>query len=325
MKFVTVLASLVVLLLIYNAIGNEISDHKRKKRGHATFNSALEDSIVAKENYGNPEGHIRWMLTGANYFHHSLMDAVIPILKTSPSNSTWLTIGDSRFCYESAYIKHLSKNLSTHVTVMGSSLRNDTCYYTLNAGLIDKFSLLNVEAIELDDDSFDFVLTKESFHHFYRPYLGVYEMLRVARHGVILIEPSESALEKFESNIARDERSENLANSILRKPIRTNYEHVGYQFNINPMELRKIALALGYKYIAFQGNNSPTGPKTKEEFIAARDKLNELGKQGKRYYNLITAVIFKREPSGEMLKALEESDFLVLKLPQSAKDMQTGT
>ena len=31
-----------------------------------------------------------------------------------------------------------------------------------------------------EDNSFDIVFTKESMHHWPRPYLGIYEMLRVA-------------------------------------------------------------------------------------------------------------------------------------------------
>lgn len=313
-----------LILLVYLSVvsaGNKLRK-VHDSSGSATYNTALEDSITTKEKFGKVDEYLKWMLSDANYYHHNLMSAVIPVLKTSHPDATWLTIGDSRLCYESAYIKQMSKTLQTSISVRGSAVRNGTCEETLKAGLIDSFSALNAESIDLEDNSFDFVITKESFHHFIHPYMGLYEMLRVAKHGLILIEPGESSREKFESNIGKDEKSENLAKSILRRPIRTIFERVGFQFNVDPTDFRKIALALGHKYIAFQGNNCPSGTKSKEEFFATRDRLNELGQQGKRRYNLITTIFFKQDPPPAMLQALEAENYLVLQLPQSASDMQ---
>lgn len=47
----------------------------------------------------------------------------------------------------------------------------------------------NGEKLPFDSASFDVVFCKEGLHHLVRPVLGLYEMLRVARKGVILIEP----------------------------------------------------------------------------------------------------------------------------------------
>ena len=43
------------------------------------------------------------------------------------------------------------------------------------------------------DNSVDFVQCKESFHHFPRPMVSFYEMMRVARYGVLCASPSASS------------------------------------------------------------------------------------------------------------------------------------
>ncbi|WP_442483549.1 class I SAM-dependent methyltransferase [Aeoliella sp. SH292] len=52
-----------------------------------------------------------------------------------------------------------------------------------------KTQLENAEALDLDDESYDLVVVQDGLHHLPRPVLGYNEMLRVARHGVLVIEP----------------------------------------------------------------------------------------------------------------------------------------
>ena len=47
----------------------------------------------------------------------------------------------------------------------------------------------NAECLPYDSGSFDVVVCKEGLHHLARPILGVYEMLRIARKAVVIIEP----------------------------------------------------------------------------------------------------------------------------------------
>lgn len=56
-------------------------------------------------------------------------------------------------------------------------------------GYIYNYSKENLESLSFNNESFDFVLCKESFHHLPRPYIGLYEMLRVSKIGVVLLEP----------------------------------------------------------------------------------------------------------------------------------------
>ncbi len=55
-----------------------------------------------------------------------------------------------------------------------------------------KTRLLNAESLDLADGSFDLVIVQDGLHHLPRPVLGFTEMLRVARRGVIIVEPYRS-------------------------------------------------------------------------------------------------------------------------------------
>lgn len=52
-----------------------------------------------------------------------------------------------------------------------------------------KTRLLNAEAMDLDDLSYDLVVVQDGLHHLPRPALGLNEMIRVARRAVLVLEP----------------------------------------------------------------------------------------------------------------------------------------
>ena len=52
-----------------------------------------------------------------------------------------------------------------------------------------KTRLLNAEAMDLQDQSYDLVVVQDGLHHLPRPVLGLNEMVRVARRAVIVLEP----------------------------------------------------------------------------------------------------------------------------------------
>lgn len=59
----------------------------------------------------------------------------------------------------------------------------------------------NSECLTLESRSFDLVICKEGIHHLARPVLGVYEMLRLTRGAILVIEPADTLagrlLERF--------------------------------------------------------------------------------------------------------------------------------
>ena len=58
-------------------------------------------------------------------------------------------------------------------------------------GFINNYSEENAEDLSFNDESFDYVLIKEAFHHFPRPWIALYEAFRVCKKGIVLIEPND--------------------------------------------------------------------------------------------------------------------------------------
>jgi SAM-dependent methyltransferase len=58
-------------------------------------------------------------------------------------------------------------------------------------------NVADIEALPFEDDAFDYSFVAASLHHLSRPILGLYELLRVAKFGTIVIEPNDSILTRI--------------------------------------------------------------------------------------------------------------------------------
>lgn len=120
-----------------------------------------------------------------DYWRHKRMrDSLLPLISFYP-NSSWLTIGDGRYGTDANYL--LSKGVDAHA----SDIQEELLKIGNEKGFIKKFSKQNAEALNFSDNEFDFVYCKESYHHFPRPAIAVYEMLRVAKKVIVLQEPKD--------------------------------------------------------------------------------------------------------------------------------------
>jgi ubiquinone/menaquinone biosynthesis C-methylase UbiE len=117
--------------------------------------------------------------------HHRMYQCLDPLIETD-LNATWLTVGDGRYGTDANYLKQ--KGIDALATDIGSKLLEEA----QKIGFIEKFKEENAENLSFDDDSFDYVFCKESYHHFPRPMLALHEMLRVSKKAVILIEPNDA-------------------------------------------------------------------------------------------------------------------------------------
>ncbi|MEZ5593447.1 MAG: class I SAM-dependent methyltransferase [Gammaproteobacteria bacterium] len=117
--------------------------------------------------------------------HLRMYQTIDPILEVDPQ-SKWLTVGDGRYGKDAKYI----------IEKGSDALATDISEYLLmeakNIGYINKYKLENAELLSFQDSMFDYVLCKESYHHFPRPMVALYEMLRVTKKGVFLIEPNDA-------------------------------------------------------------------------------------------------------------------------------------
>ncbi|MFA6014053.1 MAG: methyltransferase domain-containing protein [Gallionellaceae bacterium] len=105
------------------------------------------------------------------------------------SEDLWLTIGDFRG-HDSLMLRSMgiSNVVASNLDVAELKLGHD-------AGVVGDYLTINAEKISLPDDSFDYVLCKEALHHMPRPILAIYEMLRVARKGIVFVEPQDKVID----------------------------------------------------------------------------------------------------------------------------------
>ncbi len=91
----------------------------------------------------------------------------------------------------------------------------------------------DTELLPFGDNSFDYAFVAASLHHLPRPIFGLYELLRVARFGVMVIEPNDSALTRFATRLG----------------LATEIEHSGnYVYRFSARDVERVARALFYRY-----------------------------------------------------------------------------
>jgi ubiquinone/menaquinone biosynthesis C-methylase UbiE len=218
--------------------------------------------------------------------HFKMLSTALPIVKAlNPKNI--LTIGDSRG-RDAAYFK---KYVGCHCTA--SDLDTSKLVCAKNDGFIDDCKVIDVEKIPFSDNFIDLIIVKESFHHWPRPMLGFYETLRVAKYGVIFIEPYDCY--NFSGVKPYPETSH----------FKDQYEKVGnYKYQISLREVLKACWSLYMNRVLATGFNDPYKvPFNYDNWLIEKNKLDEMGRLGSRQFNLMTIFIEKMamEIDGETL------------------------
>lgn len=245
-----------------------------------------------------------------------------PLLK---ERHNWLTIGDFTG-FEAKYLTdHNQKSVASDI----SDVYLKDAY---QQNLIEAYSKVNVEQIHYEEDSFDYLLCKESFHHFPRAYLGLYEMIRVAKKGVVLIEPVDllckMSLLVFLKNLC-DLFNPYLINRLWKN--RFSWEVVGnYVFKISEREIEKVAMGMGLACVAFKGINIRLKPIPNSWGDVMKVPVDHrLERRVNRYlfyrdivcklriipHNHLCAIIFKDKPADVLLDELKKNKFQVIELP----------
>jgi ubiquinone/menaquinone biosynthesis C-methylase UbiE len=254
--------------------------------------------------------------------HRRLLEAVDPILESDP-NSKWLTVGDGRYGTDSKYL------LDKGCDALASDISDVLLKEAMQLGYITQYSKENAESLSFADNQFDYVLCKESYHHFPRPMLALYEMLRVSRKAILLIEPNDLYItNKFLAILSRSING--LAKSILGKDNHKHrFEESGnYLYSLSRREVEKLALGLCYCTVAFKGINNIYFEGVEYEDIVAHGPLQRkirsiigigdfICRLGLLDYNILSAIIFKEGPSAETLKCLSKDGYEVVNLPRN--------
>jgi len=254
--------------------------------------------------------------------HRRMYQVLDPILIADPK-AKWLTVGDGRFGSDAKYI------LEKGCDALASDISDLLLKEAKDIGYIHEYKMENAEALSFKDSEFDYVLCKESYHHFPRPMIALYEMLRVASKGVLLIEPNDLCM-KNKISIILFKNMINIIKLLLRrKTNRHSFEESGnYVYSISKREIEKVALGLNYKIVAFKGINdvffagveleklSEKGPLQRKVRVII-NIVNFLCKLGFMDYGLLAAIIFKKEPSEELLKKLAKNGYEIMHLPEN--------
>jgi len=243
-----------------------------------------------------------------------------PLLEAEP-HARWLTVGDGRYGGDAQYI------LYKGVDVLATDITDALLKEAQEMGCLKKFRKENAESLSFGDSEFDFVLCKEAYHHFPRPMMALYEMLRVASEGVVLIEPTDLYVTRSIAT-ATFRKLLNIVKTLLGKSSQTNFfEEVGnYVYTISRREIEKVAMGLNYKVVAFHGVNdyylkgcefeniSENGINYRKiRFMIAL--LNILTKLKLVDYSLTAVIIFKRTPSEKLMDVLRKGGYEVVRLP----------
>lgn len=244
-----------------------------------------------------------------------------PLLEAFPG-ARWLTVGDGRYGLDAAYLRRrggrpLATDIATTLLEEAKAL-----------GLIDEYRKENAEALSFGDNSFDFVLCKESYHHFPQPMKALYEMLRVARLGVLLVEPSDHEI----PDTAATTLSRLLKNAIKRLLARPTgghrFEELGnYVYGVSRREMKKVALGIGLPTVAFGGLNDYYVPGAEFEpaqpgcriFRRVRMRIARydlLCRLGINQYGLLAVLMLKQAPSAALVAALRRRGYGVTRLPE---------
>ncbi|WP_266368062.1 class I SAM-dependent methyltransferase [Tellurirhabdus rosea] len=228
--------------------------------------------------------------------------------------SSWLTVGDL-YGADAAWFQRRG------CEAMASDLTDSILGNIQKAGLINRFSVENVEKLSFGDNSFDYVFCKEAYHHFPRPAIGFYEMLRVCREAVVIQEPVDPVIHMplllFLRNIL-----DRIDTGLMRRLWKNQYsfEPVGnYVHKISVREFEKMACSLGLPMLAYRGfNPGNVGAKAtieaQKKKIAFRDFLTATTVVPPE---ALSVIVFKRKPTGPTLADLEKQGYKLLDFPKN--------
>lgn len=295
----------------------EEESYKRHASQYAEKDQKLVESWLDKET--------------VDYWRHERMYSMLTPLLQSDPGARWVTVGDGRYGTDANYI-------NTHG---GQAVATDIADYCLQQayemGFITAYSRENAEALSFEDNSFDYALCKEAYHHFPRPMVALYELIRVAKKGVLLIEPNDRN-QIMPHRLSFSDVLYTLAKTAKRfmgwlkgKDVYNygQYEEVGnYIYSISQREIEKVGLGLNLPMVAFRrlfdywepavseekvAQNGPVLAKVKR-MIKRQELQNKLGLI--RNGHLVT-IIFKETPNEKTQQALKAAGYTLYNLPDN--------
>lgn len=207
--------------------------------------------------------HASWLREDTvDFWRHRRMYETVAPLADFYRNKQWLSIGDGRYGLDARRL-----NRMFGIDVFPTDISADCLERGKTLGLIERFGVENAEQLSFPDNAFDIVFCKESFHHFPRPILALYEMIRVSRIAVILIEPNDRCslnhprvvfryMAKMLFNAAFPRKNIGEGRYSFFADLPGSYEESGnYVYSLSAREIEKIVRGANFGGFAWKGLN----------------------------------------------------------------------
>jgi len=314
-SYVYLFYSLKLSLSNYTGNPRRMSTEKKSHEAHSGWFEVQYSTREAQEKAITDWKYDQENKTINYWIHNRLLELANPFVIEKKS---WLTVGDG-YGFDANFF--FEKGLE----VTATDISDTFLPLSKEHGLIQEYSVENAEKLTFADNSFDYVFCKEAYHHFPRPYMAVYEMLRVAKEGIILVEPHDP-ISKMPLLLALRNIFDRFDTALLQKYWKNRYsfETVGnYVFKLSEREMDKLANGIGLPMVAFKGiNNNYFVPGARFDkaddsssvFRKIKRKLafdNFLTRSSLMPAQVLCAVIFKKVPSEQVIEAMKKDGFQV--------------
>lgn len=221
------------------------------------------------------------------------------IMAAHAGASSWLTVGDGRFGEDARQLAAMGAQDVTASDICDTALKR-----AHELGLLTKYSKENAEQLSFANGHFDYVLCRDSYHHMPRAPLALYEMLRVARQGVVLIEPQDPGIDPP---------------MLFSDTERLWFEAGGnFVYSLSRRELLKMAHGLSLHSVALKNVNdywkaefgrapAVEGEEPYETWKRRLARYDRLCREGKASPVYLFAILFKHPPAPDLTSALEQN------------------
>lgn len=240
------------------------------------------------------------------------------------ATARWLTIGDGRYGTDANYIARKVPDVTaTDITEALLKKANQK-------GFISKFKAENAENLSFEDNSIDLIYCKEALHHVPRPFIALYEMLRVARKGIILLEPADKKMAMpFIGKMVVMCKSFLSQLGLCAAPYDHEFEgSENYLYTLSLREAEKVGISLNCKQLIYKHLNDSYAAGVENEKILDKGPLkakitkeisrrNFLCKLRIRPYDLVFCAIFHEALPRDQVLELEQNGYSVISLPQN--------
>jgi ubiquinone/menaquinone biosynthesis C-methylase UbiE len=240
-----------------------------------------------------------WWIPGTvNYWRHTQLMAPALQLLQGMKNRSWLTLGDG------AGMDAWRLLQAGFESVVATDLDDTVLRQTFSSGHIKEFGVENAEALSFADNSVDFILCKEALHHMSRPYAAIYEMLRVARYGFVIIEPQDPWVDlpcRTDGTVPHYESVGNFVYQFSRRDL----EKIAYGINMRGIASRTMVDVYieGCEY-AYCVDSDPIWQRTNEQVEANTIAM----KNGTLKANYLQGIFFKNTVAAELFEQLQREN-----------------